>query len=105
MGTEDSARAKHDEATRLATESLDNLRDAAQRERESRGAPLKERLRVRDETGAEEQQAIDLFGQALELERQAIDERAESLETATWRETARPPQAKPAANGKESSKR
>jgi len=49
---------KRDAASKAAAESLERFRAAAGRERESRGAPREEWLRVLDESIREEAQTI-----------------------------------------------
>jgi hypothetical protein len=70
------ANDKSSEAARLAAESIEKFRRADERERESRAAPTDEHLRVLDESIQEERQAVEEFGEAMDLQRQAIEERA-----------------------------
>jgi len=62
------------EAERIAAESLNRFRAAADRELESRDGPDEERLRVLDESIREEGQAIEEFGRAVDLNKQAVRE-------------------------------
>lgn len=62
------------DAARLAAESVEKFRRAAERERGSRGAPRDERLRVLTEAIEEEGQAIEQFGEAVGLRRRIADE-------------------------------
>ena len=74
-----AASKKRDEAARLAADSIERFRDAAERERQSRDASPEEHLRVLEETIEEERQAIEEFGEAVTLQRQAVKEQATEL--------------------------
>lgn len=74
-------KGERSEAALLAAESVEKFRAAAERERESRGAPRDERLRVLSETIEAEGQAIEEFGEAVGLQTQAIEGHAAEPDT------------------------
>jgi len=74
------AKDKAAEAARLAAKSVEKFREADERWRRSRGALAGEHLRVLGEAIEQERQAIEEFGEAVELRRQAVEELAADLE-------------------------